>query len=352
MLLFVSFFNVLDEKGKLSAIALGAFEPQTIDSNELAYRNSYAQYLARDGVYEFTANGQGGVVEQDFEELAYVTTNDSALVAEFAPLVIGQSQETRNQIIYYVVQEGDTISEIAEKFGLSSNTVLWTNKLPSPDFIRVGEELEILPINGVKHRVQKGDTVSSLATKFKSEEGIIISYNGLPADGALRIGDEIIIPNGTTTTPIRAIQRSLALDTSSKYFIYPTAGKISQGYHGYNAVDIANSCGTAIYAAADGYVTSAMTTSSRAKYGASVFAGYGNHLKISHSNGAITLYAHMQNILVSRGQQVSKGEMIGTMGGGFEYVNGRVLRMQGAGKSSGCHLHFEVRGARNPVLSR
>ena len=59
----------------------------------------------------------------------------------------------------------------------------------------------------------------------------------------------------------------------------------------------------------------------------------------------------MRDVFVTAGQSVKQGQQIGTIGGGFEYINGRLFRMQGAGKSTGCHLHFEVRGAKNPLAN-
>ena len=97
--------------------------------------------------------------------------------------------------------------------------------------------------------------------------------------------------------------------------------------HGRNGVDVANSCGTPIYAAADGSVTSAKTSGWN--------GGFGKFLKILHSNGTETLYAHVSRLLVAAGEYVTKGQQIAVMGS--------------TGRSTGCHLHFEVHGAKNPL---
>ncbi len=296
---------------------------------------------------------KGGPSQDEYIDIN--TTGDDALMFSLPALTINSSQNERDGKIIYTVKQGDTISKIAAEYGVTTNTILWANKLRASSYIKEGQELEVLPVTGVKHIVKKGDTVSTLAKKYKAKQGEVIAFNSLPADGSLQIGDEIIIPDGEmprvytrrarTSSPVYA--RSTV--NASKYFIFPTRGTRTQGRHGYNAVDVGNKCGTAVYAAADGVVELARTTKSRARLGASVFGGYGNHIRIRHPNGTVTLYAHLRSIFVSPGQSVKKGQQIAAMGGGFEYVNGRLVRMRGAGKSTGCHLHFEVRGAANPL---
>mgnify|MGYP001570348380 FL=1 len=220
----------------------------------------------------------------------------------------------------------------------------------------------MLPVAGVKYEVKSGDTITALAQRFRADVQDIIAYNHLPADGSLRPGDALILPDGLMPQPPRpkptiiAGQQSSQIAAgkvdSSKYFIFPTTGRRTQGLHGSNGVDVANECNTPIYAAADGQITTVNTTNSRARVGSAVYAGYGNHVKIKHPNGTETLYAHLKDMYVFEGQSVRQGSMIATMGGGFEYINGKRVRMEGSGRSSGCHLHFEVHGARNPLLSR
>lgn len=368
MVLFASFFNIGDMGGSLSAMTAAALRPNNVNAyTEVVQRAVHARGAGTDAMYDASFDdaemGRGGISDEEMSEYAYPTTKDDALVADFAPLTIDQSQSSRDQIVYYVVEGGDTVSDIAGRFGIESSTLLWANSLSGVDYIRAGQRLEILPVDGVKYEVKKGDTIGALAEKFKAQEDEIIAYNHLPADGALRPGDALIIPDGRmpqakpAPKPATAIARapaasSAAQTASNKYFIFPTSGRKSQGLHGRNGVDIANQCGTPIYAAADGVVTAALITSSRARTGSAVYGGYGNHVKIAHANGSETVYAHLESIYTFQGQEVKQGSMIGLMGGGFEMVNGRLVRMEGAGKSTGCHLHFEVRGAKNPYLTR
>ncbi|OGD23545.1 hypothetical protein A2Z10_00645 [Candidatus Azambacteria bacterium RBG_16_47_10] len=368
MVLFASFFNIGDMGGALSEATISVLRShEAYAYKEVAQRAVQVRAATADALYDASFNdaegGRGGLDDEETSEYAYPTTKDDALVADFSPLTIDQNQTSRDQIIYYVVESGDTVSDIATRFGIESPTLLWANDLSGVDYIRAGQRLEVLPIDGVKYEVKKGDTIGALAQKFSAQEDEIITYNHLPADGALRPGDALIIPDGRMPQPKPAPRptaiarastpsQSAAQTASNKYFIFPTSGRKSQGYHGNNGVDIANQCGTPIYAAADGIVTAVLTTTSRARTGSAVYGGFGNHVRIKHANGSETLYAHLENIYVFKGQEVKQGSMIALMGGGFEAVNGRWVRMEGAGKSTGCHLHFEVHGAKNPYLVR
>ena len=356
MLLLAVFYNTLDARGGLPALAIDAFGPDLVIDSPARVVQQNNRSWSRDAVgYDPLENGQGGAVPGLFEELAYPTSQDDALLPDFSPLVIDQNQVSRDQIVYYAVEDGDTVSGIASQFGISSATILWANNLSSANYIKAGQRLEILPTDGVKYEVKKGDTLGALAKKFQANEQDVIAYNHLPADGTLRPADVLIIPDGRIPAPPRPAiaQQRPAQVVANKYFIFPTTGRISQGLHGNNGVDIATKCGTPIYASADGYILDLKTTTSRAKNGASVYDGYGNHIKIQHPNGAVTVYGHLETIFVTLGQEVKQGAVVAAMGGGFEYVNGRLVRMEGAGRSTGCHLHFEVRGAgRNPFAPR
>lgn len=368
MLVLASLYNTLEARGYTGALSLDAFSSEVVidtPAHVVAYTNKQAwnkDALEPDVAGSGNENGKGGSVETTAPiiDTKYPTSQDDALLPDFSALVAIQNQDSRNQIITYTVEEGDTLSEIANQFSIEPSTVLWANNLSSGDYLKVGQVLEILPADGVKYDVKKGDTAAGLAKKFKASEEDIIAYNHLPADGSLRIGDTLIVPGGVmpvSPKPTRVIVQAPAspvsyVSTTTGYFKLPTTGRISQGLHGNNGVDIASQCGTPVYASADGVVSLVRTTESRAKWGASVYQGYGNHIKISHPNGTATLYAHLETIFISEGKEIHQGDLIALMGGGFEYINGRLVRMEGAGHSTGCHLHFEVRGGSNPFAPR
>jgi len=274
-----------------------------------------------------------------------VAIDDGALVPESGSngtvSDINTNPQTAN-ISLYVVREGDSLSQIAKMFGVSVNTIIWANDITSP--IRDGDKLVILPITGVQYVVKKGDTVESIAKKFNSDVSDISQFNGV-TDSTLAIGQNIVIPNGelSSTAPIilrqgKITDKNLPAEPLHNangpsypgYYTKPIVSAcLSQGLHGYNAVDLAVPRGTPIYATAAGTVIVAKNNSAWN-------GGYGNYVVISHANGTQTLYAHMTKDFETQGDSVSQGEEIGLVGM--------------TGEATGPHLHIEVRGAQNPFI--
>ncbi len=246
--------------------------------------------------------------------------------------VFGGNNQNQKEVVDYVVQPGDTLQSIATSYKITVNTLLWANDLTSSSKIKVGQSLAILPIDGVMHVVKSGDTISAIATKYKAQSENIISYNDLLTQDDIYVGDILIIPEGVM--PKKATVTNNQVPLANNYFIFPTQGKVTQGIHYYNAVDVANKCGTPVYAAAAGVVQ-------RAVGNGGWNSGMGNHITILHSNGTVTYYGHLMSLSVKPGDKVYTGQNIGLMGG--------QPGMAGAGKSTGCHLHFQVVGAKNPL---
>lgn len=230
----------------------------------------------------------------------------------------------KREIEEYIVQPGDTLSSIAQKFDISLETILWANDLSGKSVIIPNQKLIILPVSGVLHVAGKGDTLSQIAQIYKAEVDEIVAFNELVDRDDIFIGDLLIIPGGKMPpTPPQVTQIPLA----DSYFIFPCQGKISQGLHGVigNAIDIANSCGSPVVAVASGVVQRA----------GSIWIG-GNRITILHPNGVVSYYGHLSQILVKPGQEVRAGDIIGRIGNSG-YTFG----------ASGCHLHFELKGTRN-----
>ena len=243
--------------------------------------------------------------------------------------------KNRSAVVEYAVESGDTIGSIARKFGLQTQTVLATNQLRPSSLIRIGQTLQILPVDGVMYTVRKGDTLSKIATTYKADSERIRKANNLLADETLAPGTALVVPDGQTPyiapapKPVR-IAASLhdvfvpappvRSTAGASGLIWPTdARRITQYFtRRHTGVDIAGAVGTPIYAADDGVVISAGWNT----------GGYGNMIIIDHGDGLYTRYGHGSKILVHEGDTVSKGD--------------KIMLMGSTGRSTGPHLHFEV----------
>lgn len=250
------------------------------------------------------------------------------------------SQKPRSEVVEYEVGSGDTLSSVAKKFGISTDTLKWANDLKNENQLQTGDILKILPVTGVAHKVKSGETLESIAKKYKAEaQGIVdFPFNGVPDDFKLKAGQSLVVPDGVIeqAAPVRRSQpQFIAQGPSSPVFnalgggkfVWPTAGGITQYYAWYHpGIDIPNKSAPGISAADGGVVAVAGWPDNM---------GYGNRIVIDHGNGYKSLYAHLSNVYVSSGQNVSRGQIIGQMGS--------------TGRSTGTHLHFEIHYKGVPV---
>lgn len=262
------------------------------------------------------------------------TPDDSSLVL-ISPEDTDVLQEVditrRDKSITYVVQSGDVIGKIAEKFGISANTILWENDLSWNSTIRPGQKLIILPDSGITHEVASGDTILAIAKKYQTDADNIVEHNKLADASDIRTGDLLFIPDGVRPTRVVSSYKPIAsvysdetvapaqTDTGTKLLWPALSHRITQYYHwGHHAIDIGDKTGTPIYAAEAGKVERAGWNT-----------GYGYNIIVNHGNGIKTLYAHASKMLVQAGDSVARGETIGLVGS--------------TGWSTGPHIHFEVR---------
>lgn len=240
-----------------------------------------------------------------------------------------------DQISLYVVHKGDTLPAVAKMFNVSVNTIRWGNDI-SGNTIKEGQTLVILPISGVQHTVKAGDTLQSITKLYKGNLDEVLQYNNLTKNAKLAVGDIIVVPDGEVSSISTGGNGSSIGKQASSYPVYegyylrPIIGGIkTQGIHGHNAVDLASAYGTNILASAEGDVIVARSSGWN--------GGYGEYIVLKHANGTQTLYGHLSAILVNVGDHVEQGQTIGKMGN-----TGNVKG------PTGIHLHFEIRGARNP----
>jgi LysM repeat protein len=275
----------------------------------------------------------------------FTSANQAAAVVQaeavnsVAPQVAAPPTE-RTAIETYTVKPGDTVLGIASKFSINPETIQWANPEleANPDLLRIGDRLVILPTDGALHVVQPGDTLYSIAARYKVTAQAIAEapLNQMGSiDSPISVGTQMIIPGGTKPYITRQVETYAgpvpdSAIKGSGTLGWPAAGSITQTFWGgHRAIDIGARTGTPVTSSDAGYVIASKTGGWN--------NGYGNMVMIDHGNGYVTLYAHLNSIYVRQGENVSKGQQIGTVGN--------------TGNSTGPHLHFEVRYqgvARNP----
>ena len=317
----------------------------------------------------FAGSGDDPAVAEGTEEIVSAETdgNVPVLMPAYDPDAASKSAAIRRSVVLdtvipnrarqdvslYIIEQGDNVFSIADKFGLQPESILWGNYeslQDNPREIYPGDKLYILPTDGIYHQVSAGETINSIADNFEVDPDAIVEWpaNNLDPydtdlDGKLEGGTYLIVPGGTRELQDwgpPAISRENpataayygpgscgAISTGAVgdgVFVWPAPTRFLSGYTYsavHPAVDIGGSIGDPIYAADDGVVVYA---------GWSTY-GYGNLIVIDHGYGWQTAYAHLMDggIYVSCGQSVYQGEVIGGLGS--------------TGNSSGPHLHFEMR---------
>jgi len=173
---------------------------------------------------------------QQGEKISYkpMTVQDNFLVS-LSSFYDGTSDEQQYGIIKYTVEDGDTPSSIANSFGLGLYTILWANNMKVGDYIKPGQIIEVLPVNGVKHVVAAQDTIEAIAAKYKADVQEIIDFNELPADGKLTAGRILIVPNGEKEKPVPEPKPVATPATVSKGTVvssgkYVASGNVPRGH--------------------------------------------------------------------------------------------------------------------------
>ncbi len=268
-----------------------------------------------------------------------VLTTANAQAPDFYTLQAEEVRQYRGgEITTHIVSEGETLSSIAARYGLQVSTIMWENNLSAKTKLKPGQEIRILPVDGVRHKVSRGETIYSIGKKYGldgSQVQVVVDYpfNEFVNDETfgLAAGQYLMVPDGEMPQPVAdalpkpRIASKLTPDagavSATGKFLWPAAGLVTQGYRFYHkAVDIANRAAGPVLAADAGVIRVAGWPDN---------SGYGNRVIIDHGNGFVTLYGHLSLIQVQEGQRVGRGDVIGQMGS--------------TGRSTGTHLHFEIR---------
>lgn len=330
---------------------------ETLNEATIALDISYSEIKKQNPVFQITES-QASKIDIENNQLIIEMTPDKILALQNnasklshknisnentdnnSPLKPASNKEIkRNETIIYSISAGDTVSSIAQKFGISVNTILWENNLSSYSILKISDNLKILPNSGVSHTVARGESLSYLANYYDLSLEDILTANNLNNANSLKIGQKLIMPGASKPSTVKiASTASKVINNSASglevikklvkpspvknvgsSMLWPTEGhRITQYYSWrHKGLDIANKTGTPLYASESGTIIYSGWSN-----------GYGYNVLIDHGSGLRTRYAHASKLYVSKGDTVSKGESVAAMGS--------------TGWSTGPHIHFEV----------
>lgn len=284
---------------------------------------------------------------------------EEGFLMKSSPLLPQGARRAYSEAIIHTVKEGESIERLASRYSISADTIRWANNLKTGNGIHPGNELMILPVDGVLHTVKAGQTLLGIAELYDIPSELIAQQNRIKSSSYLLAGQELVIPGGkpilaeptvvasassVSSKPDAKPKPVVAVRPTANMTPSPTAGVlqkpcsaacfITQYFHAsHYAIDLQEKGAGPIYAAEAGTVIRAETGWN---------GGYGNVIEIDHGNDLVTLYAHNKELYVKVGDQVKRGELISWMGNtGLVYG------------STGIHVHFEVRVKgvkKNPLL--
>jgi len=261
------------------------------------------------------------VMENDLKDQQAKNADDKYLEdTEKQKLAIITAEEIKEEenskkkltLTKYKIQDGDTLSEIANRFGVPMDSIAGSSGISSSSIIKPGQELLIPNKKGIVYRLKKGDTLASVSTKYKVKIENVYEENKLANGDILSVGQKLFLPGAVIP------------ETGNVWSIPVDSGVITSGYGWrrypkrkfHDALDLKAN-----------YVPVKAARSGKIIY-SGWMGGYGNTVIIQHTDSLKTLYAHNSRLYVKNGQYVSSGKVISQSGcTGFCF---------------GPHLHFEV----------
>lgn len=219
------------------------------------------------------------------------------------------------EIKTHKVRPGESLWTIARSYNINIDTLIGANDINDMNSIMPGDELTILPVAGILYRVGPGDSFNKLVRKYALDPAEVLKANGVSNPNKIRPGDSLLLPGAK---PEFGYQ-----DRLNQLFIRPVGGRISSPYgprwgSHHDGIDYAVSIGTPVKSAGGGRIVYVGWSS-----------GYGKTVIVEHQRGMRTLYAHLNSYNVRTGQRVNRGQTVAYSGN--------------TGRSTGPHLHFEVR---------
>lgn len=242
----------------------------------------------------------------------------------------------------YSVKNGDSLWSIANEFNVTIDTLFGSNALKDPDHLKPGIKLKIPNQDGLFYKVKKGDSLGGIAKSYSVEVDKITEINGMDKKASISVGQVLFLPGASQVATVqkqpasggRSSSGSASVSRSSRSFRWPVVGRINSPFGWrrhplsrrksfHTGVDIKAARHTKIRAARAGTVVHS-----------GWMGGYGKVIVVRHDGTYSTLYAHCQQLYVRKGQKVSAGTVIASVGT--------------SGRSTGPHLHFEVRVNNRP----
>ncbi|MBW5409099.1 M23 family metallopeptidase [Brachyspira hampsonii] len=223
----------------------------------------------------------------------------------------------------YIIEEGDNLTVISRKIGANLDTLVSVNKISNANRLRPGQKIVIPNRNGLLYTIKKDESLEDIAERYDVSLNRVLSFNKISNPNDIKVGEDIFLPGAKYTLDER-------IDKFGQMFSLPTTITRISSVFGYRVhpitgvrtkhmgVDIPGRLNTPVYAARKGKVIFAGYS-----------GGYGNLVIVRHDKGYTTYYGHLNSITTRAGATVGVGVMIGRMGS--------------TGRSTGSHLHFEVR---------
>ncbi len=191
----------------IMVLILGIFARPGKDENKNPYLFQKADEEVNQVTYAQSVATIAGIIDQKIGQQAYdiASKQETAPVLAMAgnsfvanPILSETRQSTdkpKNDIQWYIVKDGDTLSTIAGAYGLTTDTLRWANNINDPDSVKPGQKLVIPPTTGVLYTVKDGDTLDAIASQFSSTKAVIVAQNDLYGED-IKSGMMVMIPDG------------------------------------------------------------------------------------------------------------------------------------------------------------